>query len=531
MINFERAGVMVAIFIAVFLTQAVLLLGAGHLAITGHEVDVFHASEAAIRLSEGQAQHIDFMSPLGVLTFAPVAAFLAAGFGISTSFLSANLLVALLMLPLIAWVSLSRFKGILGACFGVVVLLMVTAVVFGGDQATVSMSMYYNRWAWGIVFLILSLLLIEPTVERPTLEGAIIGVLLGILALLKMTFFISIAPIVFVALLTARDWHRLLVCGIGGVVVALIATLFLGFGHWAAYLADMRFVSASDVRPQPGIDITSILSAPAFLPASVCLLACIIGLRKTGHERFGLILLLLVPAFTYITFQNWGNDQKWLILLGFLAIVWRRSSKGTVFGTDAATFYAMISVASFAIIGPSMINMSMSTIRNFFADDAKYIQIADDPRHTGLKIERERSFDASGTVPVFGVTDPQNTEESETLKIGEFEIPRCELNLGYFGVISAITTSLQDAGYRDAVLAFADVTNPLAIVGGFQRTEYGSPWYYGGARSAEVADFVVVPKCPISHHTFSVYIKALNELDGDWDLVEDFEHAWVFIQS
>jgi len=166
----------------------------------------------------------------------------------------------------------------------------------------------------------------------------------------------------------------------------------------------------------------------------------------------------------------------------------------------------------------------------FFADEAKYAQIADDPRHAGLLIERERSFEASGLVPVLGIADPEGSDATETLKLGEFDIPRCELQMGYFGSISEIAKSLQKAGYRDAALAFTDVTNPLSIVGGFPRTAYGTPWYYGGTREADLADFVVVPKCPISRITFSTYIETLNSSSEDWKLVENFEHAWVFSQ-
>lgn len=529
--KFHSAGTIVGILVAVLLVQAGLLLGAGHLAVNGHEVDVLHATQAAMRLVAGQAQHIDFVSPLGILSFAPVAMFVSAGFDISTAFLASNLLVALLLLPVLIWVILTRLRGLVGVLFGVVVLIMVNAVVYGGDQATVSMSMYYNRWAWAAVFLIVPLMILPSLdADRPLIDGAIIGGLLGVLALAKMTFFITLAPVVLIVLLIGRRFPALIACGVAGGLVGVIATIWLGFGHWTAYLNDMAFVAASTVRPQPGLDIADILAAPAFLPGSICLLVTVIGLRKCGLEVAGLVLLLLMPAFVYITFQNWGNDPKWLILLGFLAWAWRDLSEGEILGGSSQVFMTAVAVACFAITGPTLINMSMSPLRNFFATPSDYIRVMDAPEHAGLMIERDRSFSASGLRPIQAIRDPEGDEAEELLRLGGFELPGCELQSGYFGAVSAIARDLKAGGYAEARLAFVDVTNPLALVGGFPMTPSGSPWYYGGTREADVADFVVVPKCPISDVTFSAYIEDLNGSEAAWSLVEEMDHAWVFTQ-
>ena len=86
------------------------------------------------------------------------------------------------------------------------------------------------------------------------------------------------------------------------------------------------------------------------------------------------------------------------------------------------------------------------------------------------------------------------------------------------------------AGYGEASFALVDVANPLPLISSLKRLDYVSPWYYGGTRDARGADYLVVPKCPISRPTYKVYLDAMNGSDMNWQLVDTLRHVWVFSQ-
>lgn len=522
--------------LALFLLLAVVLLVPGHIAITGHEVDVLHGAEAALRLADGQFQHIDFITPLGVLAFNPIAMFIKFGFGISTAYMAATLLIALCFLPFLIWIGTNRFSGVSGLIFGSLTLIMVTAIVYGGDQATVSMSMYYNRWGWAAVFVIIPLIMLPPQKSaNARLDGIILGLMLGYLLLLKATFFVMMAGFVTLACLIDRAWLRLGMTVATGFAICLLATLlFGGLAFWKSYFLDLLFVFGSDVRPNPSASFTDTLATPGFFPASICMLASIIGLRAAGHSREGLLLLLLAPALAYITYQNWGNDTKWLLPLGFMALLWRQDLAGKdVYGVEGSTYFLVVGSICLALITPSFMNMGMSPFRNAIIDRNDYTPVMRDPKHSGLIIERVRSFAADVQMPVSEIVDPQPVDEedrdlNEGLALGEFPITACTLKTGYFGMMELIADDLFEAGYGDKLIAYVDVANPLPMMTSMPRLAYGSPWYYGGTRDAAGAEFLVVPKCPISEKTRRAYIQTLNEAEKKWEFLEEQRQVWIF---
>ena len=79
--------------------EAFLLLFPNALVVNGHEGDLLHTLDAAMRLSLGEWPHTGFMTPLGVLAFAPISVFLSMGFGPGTAFRLGMVLVAGVLLP------------------------------------------------------------------------------------------------------------------------------------------------------------------------------------------------------------------------------------------------------------------------------------------------------------------------------------------------------------------------------------------------------------------------------------------------
>ena len=428
---------------AVLAVQALLQLWPGYLAINGHEVDAIHAVTAAIRVADGAQQHIDFVSPLGVLTFLPAAMFIKVGFGAGLAFILSQLLVALILAPMIWYAATSRLTGLAAPFFAAISIIMITALVYGGDNATVSISMFYNRWAWVAYFLVVMLTMLPRNGRDRVLEGVVIALCLSMLVLLKATYFLTLVPVVGIWLIMKRDARLIgtvVTVGLGCLILSTLA--FGGVDFWVSYVENLRLVATSDVRPAPGKGLGEIVASPAFFAGTQCLLAAIVGLRMGGRKSEGLLLLLLSPGFIYITYQNWGNDPKWLILLGFLALGWRFLAIGAPFGVPARGYFAGLALACFAVSTPTILNLTMSSVRHAGSDRAAHVTIAADPRHDDLLIERDRSFDGQAmmTIPVAG------EENGEPLMFAGVEVGGCTQKFGYFGKMAEISSVLKDAG-------------------------------------------------------------------------------------
>ena len=519
------------------LIEALVLLVPGHLAVSAHEVDVLHAAGAVMRLVAGEQQYIDFLTPLGPLAFYPVAWFVEAGLSLPRAFLAVNVLVALLLLPAVIRITQSRLPGPLGLAFGAYIVILATAVVYGGDQANISISMAYNRWAWAVASVIVLLIFVAPLerTERPVVDAAIIGLGLACLALVKITFFVAFAPIVVVAYALNRDWKGLAAVALSGLTIALLATiLFGGIAFWSAYLDNLLSVRAFEVRPHPGLELQSLLAAPRYFPTIVCLLLLVVTLRMSGQDGPGLLALLMLPAFVFVTFQNWGNDPKWVITIGFLALALRdKIADRLVLGAPAGQMLTITAVAAFTIGAPPVLNMAVSPFRNAVASGEDYVSMLADPRHFGLWVERKRSFDPEGTQPLAAAPDPQaepGDEMTTAYQLGEVEIGRCVMTTGYFGTIKKIADRLAAAGHTGTRVLLVDVTNPLPLIGDFKFVSGEAPWYYGGASGASDADAIVVPTCSTSHNTSERYIGSLNEMGG-WRLAERDAYYLLFVKG
>ena len=508
---------------------SLLLLFPGHLAINTHEVDVLHAVDAAFRLSSGARQHIDFMSPLGALAFAPIAWLLDFGLTIDAAFVASNILVAILFLPAIIHVCHGRL-GRFGPVFGVLLLILTTALIYGNDQAAVSMSMYYNRWAWMITFLIVLIVLRPAAGPTPRIDGVILGFGLGFLALTKMTYFLTLVPVVGIALLTDRNWTALTVMVITGLIVALLATLaFGGLQFWAAYAGDLMLVQASDTRPYPGKSLPDTIAGLDRVMGTLAYLAAVIALRKTGHMREGLLLLLFAPGFIFITYQNWGNDPKWLMLLAVLALIWAdETAEKPVFGTNGRMVFTVVSVAALVLILPTVMNLALSPFRNIAVDTAKYMPLLADPAHAGLMVDRKRSFTPLAQVHLDIAPDPLAEDLPDPAKLGTATLPECEQAAGYLAKMNEIARTLEASGHRGKHVLLVDVINPLHLIGDFQLVPTQAPWYYGGEPGLDTADLVIVPRCPIGNAPFKRMIRELDKRADTWTETGGDTHFRVF---
>jgi hypothetical protein len=513
-------------------------LAKGGLFVDRFEADVAHLLDILLRIDAGLVPHKDISTPLGIAAFYPITLFSALGFGYGQSFIAAQILIAGLLLPLVTRVAVSRLAGLGAWAFGLVVMTIVLSLVHGEDVASTSASMYYNRWAWAMSFvaIFLAAMPAHEGSHRPRLDGLIIGVLLAALALLKPTYFIAFVVPIAAALALRGAWMSLLFGLIAGGMVALLVAWGFGVDFYIAYINDLLSVAQSPTRAAPSADFAEVLNGPRFLIGTLVLLLSIIVLRQGHQARAGMVLLLLAPGFIYVTYQNFGNDPKWLLLLCVFLLA-HRPLRGTrvIFNADARNACAALALVSFALIAPSFQNMITSPMRHFGEPEEGYqVQLKTPPRASDVFVFADRVSQISETtpmvlrVPALATYGAQMSEPATFL--GE-ALPRCQLQSGQGSLNTYMADKLRGAPYdfeSTAQFFVTDLVNVIWIEGGFAPLKGGAPWYYSGLPGLENADAIVVPLCPldalVQHDTLAAIEQAGLTLGAP---IKD-EVMWVY---
>lgn len=506
-----------------FLSAVIAVMGGaaalkGGLYVGRHEGDMMHMMQIVFQLADGEVPHRDFMTPIGLFAFWPIALFAKMGFGIGHAAIYSQIFVALLLLPAVWWVALTRFRGVMPYLFGLIVLVLVTALVHGESQRAISFSMHYNRWAWAIAFVAITLAVL-PAQDKPNsaVDGIIIGLAMAVLVLLKVTYFAAFILPVTIGLVQRGNTRAIGFAVLAGLAVAVMVTLMMGPAFWFAYLKDILTVSGSSVRPNPGEGLDAVIAAPPYLGGSIAAVLGVIFLRQAGAKVGGLVLLFLLPAFFYVTYQNFANDPQWLLLLAVL--LWTmRPAAGVLngFGWDMRFALSMTAIAAFAFAMPSFLNLSFSSIRHLSAEAEKHTPML--PRselNADLKMLTIRAMRIDARVPMdlpgsgFEAYADKGERSEPAILLGEV-LPQCEIELGLPAWFATITADLEATGLvKDKRIMAADLFSGFWLFGDTKRLIGGAPWYYGGLSGFDSADYLLVPFCPISP---SIRAKILEEV-------------------
>ncbi len=257
-------GLLVVILVAL----AGLVLYAGTMVQTVFGHDALVLLDGAWKVLYGYRPHADFYTPLGPLNYVlPALAMTVCGpdaFAISL----ANLVFCLTCV-LGAWFLLkSRLTPL--HC---VVLLALAAMgmlrcrQLFADYDAIGYAMLYNHQCYGLLILALPLLLLPryaPTRRGDWQDAIAIGVLLGLVAFIKISYFVVAMPLLAVGC-ASRDWRwtarRLTGVAIGGFAVALPIFIYLRFDLLSiyrdlamAYKARLGSVNLlSSIRGQTGL--------------------------------------------------------------------------------------------------------------------------------------------------------------------------------------------------------------------------------------------------------------------------------------
>lgn len=490
------AGLALAVLAGPVLWQGIFFIGK-------HEGDALHLADILLRMAQGQALHGDVMTPIGIMAFAPMHLLGPGGLGLplGQSLLAAQALVAAVLLPAALWVGLSRLGGAAAGLFALVIVVFCTALVHGQAQTEPSISMHYNRWAWAVAFCAILAAVLPPVHRRSALaDGLVIGGAMAVLALGKITYFVAFAPAVAVALALRGDRAAMGWSVAAGLAVAGAVTLWQGVGYWPAYLGDLLAVSGSEMRARPGATFSAVLTAPSHIGVTFALLAAVIVLRQSGQVRAGLALLLFLPGFAYVTYQNFGNDPQWIVLLPFLLWVLRPApGLRNGLGWDMRAATGALCAAAIALGAPSFLNMALSPFRHLQTAAQTTTELI--PGHPDLRAAEQRAYGVLAQMPLavegarFARFAPRAAIAPAPELMGA-ALPQCRQEMGLKGFFEAAAQDLQEAGFGGSGIFFADVFNSVWLFGEFRPLRGGAPWYYGGLPGWEDADYLAVPLCP-----------------------------------
>ena len=113
------------VFIAGFGGLSVIQSG---LYLDTHEGDTYHLLDILFRMEQGLQPHVDFVTPLGLLSFLPIVLLMQAGLGVGTAIVWSQVAVALILWPIAAYVAIGRLPRRTAYALGCLVLGLLLAL-------------------------------------------------------------------------------------------------------------------------------------------------------------------------------------------------------------------------------------------------------------------------------------------------------------------------------------------------------------------------------------------------------------------
>jgi hypothetical protein len=295
---------------AAAIAGVLLWVGAYPLRATGH--DLLLPLDAAWRVLSGQVPHNDFYSPLGPV-FSYWSALWMKLLGPSGSVVHYSILAHGLVVGPPAWyIGCRRFTALVNwLFFSLVLLLAVAPFPVGWRPEGLDTAMAYNRLAFGIVAVLVVEAALPPREPalRPWLEACLVGLLFGILPLLKLNFGIIGAGAQMLVLLQPRRYvqlsRRALFFALGFAIPVCLFFGILGVSP-RSFVADMRMVrtvfSETTGNPLQALRTLAGTLAPAIwvqlrAPALAALLVCAVGFGSVGRRCLGAGRLAAVFVF------------------------------------------------------------------------------------------------------------------------------------------------------------------------------------------------------------------------------------------
>jgi len=249
-------------------------------------------------------------------------------------------------------------------------------------------------------------------------------------------------------------------------------------------------------------------------------LLAVVMLRQGAHAAEGLALLALFPGVVYITYQNFGNDPQWLLLVGLMLLMVRPAA-GTlnVWGWDLRQGVTLAGAAMLALISPSFLNMAYSPFRHFSDDLSEYVQIfPKSAQHGDFYTSGERAYQVNqqiaGERPGAGLERYADLSERGELAVLNGEtLAACGIQNGLIAYYQATVADLEAHGFATgkAILSADLLSNLPLFSDGIAWVKGGAPWRYDGVPGVENADYVLVPLCAVNERSRRDILKGIRE--------------------
>jgi hypothetical protein len=278
--------------------------------------DTFVYFDGIHRLNSGQVPHKDFHTPLGSVAYLiPYFGYrLSGGYGGSLEL--ASFLVAAVF-TLISIVLLhgrtSVFFGVLTIAF--LALLVAVPMNVGTLGNEVTHAMFYNRWGWAALVLVL-VTYISPdryTKGRLALEAFLLAFLIIFLFFLKITYFIFALAFLFLLVLRpGRPDDRRLAAGAIFLSFILWGLLELQLSLTRPYVEDLRMAMAASGAVRGGLPRTVLVNLTDFLSV-IAVLYVLASKRELRWHAF-LYVIFVTAAGLVILNQNYQPRSIVIIL-------------------------------------------------------------------------------------------------------------------------------------------------------------------------------------------------------------------------
>lgn len=488
-------------FGAILLIQVVATALGNGLFFSSHEGDMLHLADLVLRQSGGEVYHRDIATPLGGWATLPMALLHRAGLGLGEAMTWGQIVASLNFFAAGLIVSVNRLTQGQSAVFALVVMGLATGLVHGGTEPLTSLAMHYNRWCWAGSLIITLAVLLPGRAPHSTVEGIAIGALMAGMAMIKLSFPVALTiPVIFGLLRNGRITTLLAAFGAAAAIL-LAVTAVEGIGYWQAYLRDILSVAGSPARAEPGEGWRSLVISPSGTPATLIVVALIYFAARSDRRDVGAMLLLFFAAFTFVTWQNYGNDPLWLCIPALVA--WVLSTRGQ---GSAARGLRVTAVAAGVMILPVLFNILWSPVRHVTAPEAFSRPLfPDDPTLRMVTARGETAFAKTTVISAPGAA----TASFDGEPLGD-----CVLTGGLVAVMERDSDDLLAlAPGIDRQPLVADLFQSHWIFAGLRPLPGGAPWYYDGLPGLAEATHVIIPDCPTDRRAKLRMIELL-ELSG-----------------
>ena len=456
----------------------------------GYEVDSLHAIDSVARLASGDTPHVDYPTALGYLAFAPVSFFAHIGLPIGAAFVASQFLVAGCILLAALWVGVSRLNAPAALVLLLSIIFVTTAVTIHVDPDEVTFGGHYNRWAWSVAFVLITISFLPGRSERAaSVDGIVIGTGYLCLLLLKVTFVIGLAPFTVFLLAKSGRWRTFAAAAVTGGILILGWTVYFGLGYWISYAENLVWVSSGELRPYAGNSLSDLSLHP--IVASCALLtfatSVFLAIRDTIANAIG-FLVLAIGCF-FIAYQNFGNLPLWIVAqtIVLIALFPRLEVRNKLLPLIS---YLSLTLGSLAISANLLFGMAVSALRGPASDNVT---------------DAVALFEASLTVVE---ASDIKASHSRLTRIEETRADRCD-DPAILRPVLEIADEL--AGLEGAVFV-ADVVAPYWLFGVGQRVPGSPPWNYGSLRGLENANYILVPICPFREPHSKSIVRRLDQL-------------------